>query len=459
MIRCDGIDRREVIRIGGLTALGLGLGNFAKLRHAAAVSASRPPASAKTRSVTNSRDSGRAKQTAKSCILVWLDGGPSHIETFDPKPLAPSEVRGPFAAISTAVPGVELSELMPGLASRMKDLAIVRSMTSSLGEYNFGTHYLQTGFKPSAALEYPSFHAVSASIFDQISALPANIAVPNFSVGGSSFSGNGFLDSQFAPFSIGADPAKPSFKVKDLDLYRGISLARMKHRNDLVNQLDRLNGFAEADAASSLQQAFRMVNSKQAREAFDVAAEPEAVRNRYGRRTVGQSCLLARRLVERGVPFVTVNHKGWDTHTDLTTRLKDGFTGAQKPVGLVPSLDLAVSALIDDLKDRSMLDETLVVVMGEFGRTPKLNSAGGRDHWPRAFSVVMAGGGIVGGQVVGASDSVGESPKLRPTSPGDLVATIYSLLGIDPALELKTTDGRPVRITSHDSKVISELLS
>lgn len=440
MIRCDGIDRREVLRVGGLTAFGLGLGNFAKLRQATAISSV-------------------SRRAAKACILVWLDGGPSHLETFDPKPIAPSEVRGPFGAISTSVPGIQLSALMPRLATRMQDLAVIRSMTSSLGEHNFGTHYLQTGFKPTAALEYPSFHSVSASVFDQISSLPPNIAIPNARVGGGNFSGHGFLDSRFAPFSIGSDPAKPDFKVKDLDLYRGISLGRLQERNDLVKQLDRFSGFADGDASSGLEQAFRMVNSKQAREAFDLNSETEDVRNRYGRKTVGQSCLLARRLVERGVPFVTVNHKGWDTHTDLKTRLKDGFTGAKKPVGLVPSLDLAVAALIDDLKDRSMLDKTLVVVMGEFGRTPKLNAAGGRDHWPRAFSVAMAGGGIRGGQVIGASDAVGESPALRPISPGDLVATIYSLLGIDPAMELNTQDGRPVRITHHDSEVISELLS
>jgi uncharacterized protein (DUF1501 family) len=189
-----------------------------------------------------------------------------------------------------------------------------------------------------------------------------------------------------------------------------------------------------------------------------LSQEKPQLRAKYGNRTVGQSCLLARRLVERGVPFVTVNHKGWDTHADLYTRIKEGFSGARKPVGLVPSLDLAFSALIDDLKDRRMLDETLVVVMGEFGRTPKLNAAGGRDHWPRVFSVVLAGGGVKGGQIIGSSDSVGESPKDRPITPGDLVATIYQLLGIDPALELKTADGRPIRISSRDSKIITELI-
>lgn len=434
------IDRREVLRVGGLSAFGIGMASFLRLQRAQ--SAKHP-----------------LRKAARSCILVWLDGGPSHLETFDPKPNAPSEVRGPLSAIATSVPGVQLNEMLPQVAKRMDDFAIIRSMTSALGEHNFGTHYLQTGFKPTPALEYPSFQAVGTSVFKRTSSgLPSSIAIPNARVGGGNFSGHGFLDSRFAPFSVGSDPGRPGFQVKDLDLYDGISLSRLQHRNQLVQQLDRFSGFDEGSSDSSLEQAFQMVNSREARSAFRLEEEPDSVRNRYGRKTVGQGCLLARRLVERGVPFVTVNNKGWDTHTDLQTRLKDGFAGAQKPVGLVPSMDLALSALIDDLRERSLLDETLVVVMGEFGRTPKLNAAGGRDHWPRVFSVAMAGGGVSGGQIVGASDAVGESPAERPVTPGDLVATIYALLGIDPAMELRTTDGRPVRVTNHDSKVVEELL-
>lgn len=438
MLRCDDFNRREVLRIGGLTAFGIGMASFLRLNAAV-------PAGA------------RLSGTAKSCILVWMDGGPSHLETFDPKPDAPDEVRGPLAAISTSVPGIHLGEMLPQVAKRMNDFALVRSMTSPLGEHNFGTHYLQTGFKPSPALEYPSFHAVGASVLNQSSCLPANIAVPNARIGGGIFSGHGFLPPSFAPFSIGSDPSKVDFKVRDLDLYQGISLNRLQQRNEWVHKLDRFSGLAHEQSDSSMEQAFRMVNSKEAQSAFELGQEPDSVRDRYGRKTVGQSCLLARRLIERGVPFVTVNNKGWDTHTDLKTRLKDGFSGARKPVGLVPSLDLALSALVDDLRDRSLLDETLVIAMGEFGRTPKLNSAGGRDHWPRVFSVAMAGGGVKGGQVVGASDAVGESPLNRPVTPGDLVATIYSLLGVDPAMELRTADGRPVRITSHETSVVEEL--
>jgi uncharacterized protein (DUF1501 family) len=206
-----------------------------------------------------------------------------------------------------------------------------------------------------------------------------------------------------------------------------------------------------------MEQAYRLIMSPEAREAFDLSREPPRVRQRYGPRTIGQSCLLARRLVERGVPFVTVNNPGWDTHQDMVTRLRDGYTGAAVPVGLVPSLDLALSGLIDDLNERGMLKETLVVVMGEFGRTPKLNTGGGRDHWPRVFSVVLAGGAIAGGQVIGSSDAVGESPRDRPITPSDLAATIYALLGIDPKRKLYTSDGRPVEIND-DGQIVRELV-
>ncbi|MGH7129883.1 MAG: DUF1501 domain-containing protein, partial [Planctomycetaceae bacterium] len=241
----------------------------------------------------------------------------------------------------------------------------------------------------------------------------------------------------------------------------GVTTDRLARRREFVTALDRLSRTVERSGSTPsdphFEQAYRLITSPEAKRAFDLDEEPASVRNRYGRKTVGQSTLLARRLIERGVPFVTVNHRGWDTHADAYTRLKEGYTGAKVPVGLVPSLDLALSALLDDLKDRSLLDETLIVVMGEFGRTPKLNTQGGRDHWPRVFSVLLAGGGVVGGQVIGASDAVGESPADRPVTPADLAATIYTLLGIDPQLELHTSDGRPVRLT-YDGKLIEELL-
>ena len=398
-------------------------------------------------------------QKPKSCILIWLDGGPSHLETFDPKPDAPIEVRGPLRTIPTALTGVRIGECLPETAKRMKDIAVVRSMTSTLGEHNFGTHYLLTGFKPTPVLEYPSFHSVGASVYDHVSTLPPNIAIPNSRVGGAKFSGNGFLPAKNKPFSIGADPSKADFKVRDLDLYRGITMESVKRRREFVNALDRFRQLDDGNGDPAFEQAFRLVTSKNAKDAFSIEKEKKELRRKYGPRTVGQCCLLARRLVERGVPFVTVNVGGWDTHENLKTRLKDGYNGAKNPVGLVPSLDLAFSALIDDLKERGLFDSTLVVVMGEFGRTPKLNTAGGRDHWPRVFSVALAGGGVAGGQIIGASDALGERPKDKPVTPSDLVATIYKLLGIDPTLELKTADGRPVRITPHESKIVKELIA
>jgi len=210
-------------------------------------------------------------------------------------------------------------------------------------------------------------------------------------------------------------------------------------------------------ADPQLEQAYQLITSNEAKQAFNLSQEPANIRAAYGSRSIGQCCLLARRLVERGVPFVTVNNIGWDTHQDAYTRLKEGYTGAQIPVGLIPSLDVALATLLDDLHQRGLLEQTLVVVMGEFGRTPKINTEGGRDHWPRVFSVALAGGGVRGGQVIGASDSVGEGPHDRPVTPTDLMATIYTLLGIDPYTELKTGDGRPIALV-RGGEVIRELI-
>ena len=442
--RCDGVVRRDIMRIGGLTALSFGLGDFFRWKRLAAET-KKPPAA-----------------RAKSCILIWLDGGPSHLETFDPKPEAPSEVRGPLQSIATKLPGVRISECLPRTAGLLDRLAVIRSVTSPLGEHNFGMHYLMTGHRPSPVVQHPTMGAVVAHRRPESPLLPPNIAVPDFRVGGSKEPGNGFLPVGTRPFSLESDPAKPNFRVKDVDLYRGLDLSRLDRRRRYVQALDAfsrgLDHTKPAQLDPDFERAYRLVASPEAKRAFRLSEETTKLRQRYGPRTVGQSCLLARRLVERGVPFVTVNHRGWDTHTDLYTRLKEGFTGAKIGVGLVPSLDLALSALVQDLDDRGMLDETLVVVMGEFGRTPKTNVNGGRDHWPRVFSVCLAGGGIKGGQVLGASDRVGESPLERPVTPSDLAATIYALLGIDPASELETGDGRTIRLTPTEAQVVKELI-
>ncbi len=444
--RCDGVTRRDFVRLGGLGALGLGLTDLSHVRNSA-WGASDPVA------------------RARSCILIWLDGGPSHLETFDLKPDAPAEVRGPFQPIATNVPGIQISELLPQTAKLADKLAILRSLTSPLGEHNFGAHYLLTGYKPSPVVDYPSFGAVVAHLEQRAQVLPANIAVPNFRVGGGQLSGGGFLPDATRPFEIGGDPAKPGFQVRDLDFYPDVTPLRLDRRRAYLQAFDRFqrgvderfeSGDVPTDAA--FEQAYRLITSQEAKRAFDLASESPAVRQRYGPKTIGQSCLLARRLVERGVPFVTVNNPGWDTHQNAYTQLKEGYTGAQVPVGLIPSLDMALSALLVDLDERGLLQETLVVVMGEFGRTPKLNTQGGRDHWPRVFSAVVAGGGVPGGQVIGTSDAVGESPQDRPTTPADLASTIYTLLGIDPQYVLRTPDGRPIEV-NRDGQVMRELVS
>lgn len=437
MRRCDGVNRRALLRAGALAGLGL-IPSLLRGRTSLA---------------------GQSRPRAKSCILLWLDGGPSHLETFDVKPDAPREVRGPFQSIATAAPGLRVSELLPATARIADRITVIRSMTSPLGEHGLANEYLLTGYKPSPALTYPSYGAVVSNHRAAAQELPANVAVPRASPP----MGAGFLNARHRPFNTGGDPAAADFRVEDLDFYPGVDGERMARRQDFVAQLDRFQRRVETQATSVtqdpvLEQAYRLVTSPSAKRAFHLQEEADAVRAQYGPRTFGQSCLLARRLVERGVPFVTVFNPGWDTHDNLVVRLKEGYAGAKVGVGLIPTFDQAFAALVADLHDRGLLDETLVVAMGEFGRTPKLNPSGGRDHWPRVFSMALAGAGIPGGQVVGASDRTGESPAERPVTPADLARTLYVLLGIDPDQELSTPDGRPVKI-NQGGQTIQELLS
>ncbi|OAI53470.1 hypothetical protein AYO47_00910 [Planctomyces sp. SCGC AG-212-M04] len=432
--RCDGLPRREVLRIGALTALGLGLGDWSRMQSAVAAP---------------------GRKAARSCILLWLDGGPSHLETFDLKPEAPSEVRGPFQPIATSIPGTQICELLPRTAGICDKLAIVRSMTSPLGEHGLANRYLLTGYKPSPVLEYPSYGSVVSHLGRQQPVLPPYVAIPE-----ARSAGAGFLGSSCEPFVTGGDPSKPQFRVKDLDFFPGVDETRIERRREYIAEFDRAQAGFEASNTktdSSFDRAYRLVTSADAKKAFDLSAESADVRARYGPRMFGQSCLLARRLVERGVPFVSVMNTGWDTHDGLVLQLKLGYSGAQVGVGLVPTFDQGFSALISDLSERGLLDETLVIAMGEFGRTPKLNSRGGRDHWPRVFSAVLAGGGVKGGQVIGSSDRVGESPDQNPVTPNDLARTIYTLLGLNPDHELHTTDGRPVPV-NQGGKLIRELV-
>jgi hypothetical protein len=432
--RCDGLARRDALRLGIVSAFGLSLFG---------------------RSSTFASTDVRKK--AKSCILLWLDGGPSHLETFDVKPDAPAEVRGPFQPIATNVTGTYISELLKRTAKVTDKIAIIRSMTSPLGEHGIANQYMLSGYKPSPVIDYPSYGSVLSKVRGGQNVLPPYIAIP--SVRGPA--GAGFLGTGFDPFSIGGDPSKANFRVKDLDFYPGVDSERMNRRRAFVDQLEKFQRHQEegnADPDPRFEQAYRMVTSEKTKRAFDLSLEKEDIRSKYGLGSFGQSCLMARRLVENGVPFVTVDYNGWDTHESLVLRLKEGFAGAKVGVGLVPTFDQGFATLVEDLDERGMLDETLVIAMGEFGRTPKINTRGGRDHWPRVFSIALAGGGVRGGVVVGKSDAIGESPAERPVSPSDLAYTIYSLLGVEPSQELQTEDGRPVQI-NQGGELIKELLS
>jgi hypothetical protein len=434
MRRCDGINRREFLRVGTLSALGLSLADALRLRAPAAGS-----------------------DRLANCILIWLDGGPSHLDTFDLKPDAPAEVRGEFKPISTKVPGVHICEHFSRLAGQMDKVCLIRSLTSELGEHNFGSHYLLTGYKPSPVLDYPSYGSVVAHCRAGKPVLPSYIAIPHPSPQAS----NGYLPGATRPFAVGGDPSRPDFAVRDLEAPSGLTPTRLERRRDFLADLDRLSRQIEDSAPrqardAQFEQAYRLISSREAKKAFDLGQEKPAVRQKYGNHRVGQSCLLARRLVEAGCPFVTVTDAGWDTHVQIYRELKEGYVGGY--AGKIPRLDQALSALLEDLADRGLLRETLVLVMGEFGRTPKLNAANGRDHWPRAFSVLLAGAGVKAGQVIGQSDARGESPLERPVSPASLARTIYMLLGIDPDLELRTADGRPVRVAP-EVEAISECLA
>ncbi|MEZ6139344.1 MAG: DUF1501 domain-containing protein [Zavarzinella sp.] len=391
------------------------------------------------------------RPTAKSVILIWLDGGPSHLETFDIKPDAPAEVRGPAKAIETTVPGIRISEWLPRTAQVMKHLTLVRSLTSPLGEHGIANQYLMTGYQPSPALTYPSFGSITAWAQKTPQVLPPYVAIPEYRP----YAGAGFLGKQYQPFATGGDPAKADFEVADLDFYPGLNDVRVKRRQSFLERLD--NSHKSDVSPHDFARAFELSSNREVKKAFDLHQENQKTRTEYGSRTIGQSCLLARRLVEHQVPFVLIHHPGWDTHNNLLLRLKEGYTGAKVGVGLVPLLDQAYATLITDLHQRGLLASTLVVMMGEFGRTPKLNTAGGRDHWPRVFSAVLAGGGLPAGCVIGASDAMGESPKERPVTPADLLSTLFTRLGIAPHTELQTPDGRPIMVNQH-GKPIKELL-
>jgi hypothetical protein len=389
---------------------------------------------------------GRAAATGaktKSCILLWMDGGPSHKDTFDLKP--GTKDAGDFKPIPTSVPGIEISEHFPRFAKLMEHAAIVRSMTTAEGAHGRARYYLHTGYKEgSGGVVHPSLGAIVSSELGK-----TDFALPNFvAVGGRSY-GAGFLGARHQPLIV-TDPTRGVENLKPL-----AEPAHFEGRIGLLEEMEQAfyrdyKAGVGVDHQTTYQRAVTLMKSKEAR-AFDLSLETEQSKAPYGSSKFGEGCLLARRLVETGVPFVEVNLGGWDTH-------QDNFDRVQR---LSQQVDPAMSALISDLKQRGLLETTLVVWMGEFGRTPKINARGakpGRDHYPRAWSLVLAGGGIKGGQVIGKTDKEGASVVERPVSALDFLATVCKVLGIDPEKQNQTPIGRPIRIVDKGHKVIQELL-
>ncbi|MEX2213910.1 MAG: DUF1501 domain-containing protein [Phycisphaeraceae bacterium] len=436
---CEGTTRRDCLKLGLHTFVAGGLVGALQAR----ADSSAPSA---------------PKKQAKACILIWLDGGPSHYETFDPKPDAPLEIRGSFDTIATRIKGVHYSQHMKRLAAIADKTAVIRSIQHNQGNHGAGNHYMMTGAPPRIPVgcgAFVSFHpSLGSVVAKEVGAphgIPAYFSMPSMSRSG----GPNFLGAQYAPFVVGGDANSAGFRVRDVSLPSGLTGERYLSRRDLRSEIDtlqRINDERAGDPVVAMdkffQQGHQIITSKEAQAAFDIQQEPEETRAKYGRNSFGQRALLARRLVEAGVPFITLNEGGWDHHTNL-------FDAFDKRM---PSFDATVAALIEDLHERRMLEETMVIVLGEFGRTPKINKDGGRDHWSNAMSVLFAGGGASGGQVIGATDRQGYAAVDRILSPENFVSTIYAKLGIDPDKMLYTPQGRPAHLVS-DPTPISELMS
>lgn len=415
---CERFHRRDIIRAGALGVVGgFALSDYFALRASAAAGGSSP---------------------CESVILIWQGGGPSHLDTWDPKPDAPGEIRGLFGSVDSGA-GFAISDRLPKLAKQSKLYSVIRSVTTNEGAHERGTHYMLTGFTPLPGFAVPGYGAVASRFRGGRSALPPYIAIPEpLNYGGDA----GFLGAALNPFSPSGDPASPSFSVRDLTLPAGMTDERAAGRRSLREAIDhRFKAFeAGSDRIRATgefyNRAYSLLSSTEARAAFDLKQEPDGVRAQYGRNRFGQSCLLARRLVETGVRFVTVSMGGWDTHFN-------GFRSLE--TNLLPQFDQTVSALLGDLDQRGLLSSTMVVTMGEFGRTPVVNKDGGRDHYARVFSMMMAGGGLRGGTAVGSSDPRGMEVASRAVRPEDVAATIYRQLGIDYTQSIESPEG--VRIT------------
>lgn len=437
---CSGVSRRSFLQAGVAGLAGMWLPDLLKKEAAGAV------------------DESRAR--IKNCITIFLVGSPGHLDTWDLKPNAPSEVRGKYQPIRTNVNGIQICEHFPIMARIMDKVALIRSLHHRTGAtHENGQRWMMTGHDFNADAVKPHTGSVISRVFGQKSELPANVILPGpiGNTGAGNFHGQtaGHIGSAHEPFFLGADPAAPNFRVGDLDVPAGMSAQRLDARRQLLSQLDDLQRRTETSSTqthdSSYNRAFRLLTSQRAKEAFDLNLESDRLRDRYGRNTFGQSCLMARRLIEGGVRYVTVNHFDtvfgqtcWDMHAD-GGGLNNTYLDYERH--LCPQFDWAFTALIEDLEQKGLLQETVVAVLSEFGRTPRLNGRGGRDHYPDAWTNFLAGGNIRGGQVVGATDAIGSRPHDNPILPPQVLASIYHGMGINLDSTVMPGPGeRPVRL-------------
>ena len=426
--------RRDFLHVGFAGGIGLTLADFFRIKEAQA----------------DQKFYESKEGPAKSVIFIYMPGGMCHQETFDPKPYAPIEYRGPMNSINTNVDGIRINETWAQTAQITDKLAICRSMTHGEAAHERGTHNMFTGYRPSPALQFPSMGSVVSHEFGPRHDLPPYVCIPNQP---NEFAGTGYLSSSYAGFSLGADPATDGFKVRDLGLPGGVDDKRFVTRRSILDTVNaHFKQKEEADALDAVDtfynRAYSMISSQQAREAFDIEKEDPKLRDQYGRNTAGARLLLARRLVESGVRFVTTTYGGWDMHNNIEAGIKSQ----------VPAFDQAFATLIRDLDGRGLLDSTLVCIASEFGRTPKINGNAGRDHWPKVFTVVMAGGGLKKGIVYGSSDATASEPEENALTVGDWATTIYHQLGIVADKELMAPGDRPIEIVD-GGKVRKELLA
>ena len=422
---CPGspLDRRSFLHVGAVGGLGLTLDQFLRLRAAQAADA--PAAAAKG-------------PRAEACIHIFLPGGMAHQESFDPKPYAPVEYRGPMGSIPTKLDGVQFNEMLKQTAQVADKITVARAMTHGEAAHERGTHNMFTGYRPSPALKFPSMGSVVSHDLGVRNNLPPYVAVPSIPAPDAQ---SGYLSSAFGPFALGSDPANPGFKVQDLALPGGVTPDRFTTRRTMLDAVNaHFRGKEKSDNLDAMdtfyQRAYGLVSSEKAREAFDINKEDAKLRDAYGRNAAGQRMLLARRLVESGVRFVTLTYGGWDMHNNIN----DGMRGQ------LPAFDQAFAQLVRDLEQRGMLDKTLVMISSEFGRTPKINGTAGRDHWPKVFSVVLAGGGVKKGFVYGKSDATASEPDEDGLTVEDLAHTVYHCLGIDADKRLMSPGNRPIDI-------------